>query len=86
MLGKIAPVYQYNTGDIIKMHAGGVGMIVGKTSASDYLSFEQHVKDTIAKAYSNIPIYKVLLYGRITFVNESNIECTVQCGNQKNNM
>lgn len=79
------PPYQYHVGDVIKAYDGCVGMIVGRTNAADYMAYSQGVEESIIRAYSNIPIYKILMCGRITIVNESNIESVVQCGNQIKN-
>ena len=74
----MTPAYQFNVGEVIITYEMSVGMILERTNAADYMAFNHNVKDSLVHAYTNIPIYKVLLDGRITYVNESNIKDIVK--------
>ena len=79
----MTPVYQYNIGDIIETHDDEFGMITDLTNAHDYMAFEHNVTDRSIRSYMNIPIYKVLINGNISYVNESNIRGTVEWEEKK---
>ena len=79
----MTPAYQFNVGDIIVTYELSVGMIIERTNAADYMAFNHKVNESLVHAYTNIPIYKVLLDGRITYVNESNIKDVLENGKHK---
>ena len=69
----MSPVYQYNIGDIIETYNESFGIIVGRTSAYDHMAFNRDITDEVIKSYMHIAIYKALIDGNITYINESNI-------------
>jgi len=79
----LTPAYQFNVGDVIVTYEMSVGMIIERTNAADYMAFNHKVDDSLVHAYTNIPIYKVLLDGKITYVNESNIKDVLENGKYK---
>ena len=79
----MTPPYQFNVGDVIMTYENRVGMIIERTNAADYMAFNHKVDESLIHAYTNIPIYKVLLDGKITYVNESNIKDILENGKNK---
>ncbi len=70
----MSPAYQYNVGDIFETHDEKIGIIVSRTNACDYMGFNHNVKERLINSYMHIAIYKALIGGRISYVNESNIK------------
>ena len=79
----MSPAYQYNIGDIIQTYNENFGIIVDRTSAHDHMAFNHNVKDETIKSYMHIAIYKTLINGNITYVNESNIKGVIEWGTVK---
>lgn len=63
----------YQPSDIVALDDGRCGMIISTTTARDYMAFEKKVVDEIIESYSNIILYKVIIDGNITYINESNV-------------
>ena len=70
---KLPPAYQYNVGEVIETHDDNFGIITDRTDAYNFMAIEKNVTEALIRSYSNIAIYKVLINGKITYVNESNI-------------
>ncbi len=75
----MTPSYQYNVGEIIETHDDKFGIITDRTNAHDYMSFQKDMSDSVIHSYMHIAIYKVLIDGRISYVNESNIRGIIEC-------
>ena len=73
------PAYQYNVGEIIETHDDRFGIITERTNAHDYMALEKNITDSVIRSYSQIAIYKVLIGGSISYVNESNIRGILEC-------
>ncbi len=75
----MSPAYQYNVGEIIETHDDQIGMIISRTNACDYMGFNHNVKERVIRSYAHIAIYKTLIGGKISYVNESNIRGIFEC-------
>lgn len=74
----MVPAYQYNVGDIIETYDKSFGIIVSRTNAHDFMAFNKNIKDRVIRSYMHIAVYKALINGNITYVNESNIKGIVE--------
>lgn len=69
----MTPVYQFNVGDIIETYDKSFGIIIDRTNALQHMALPKNITDQVIKSYSHIAIYKALINGSITYINESNI-------------
>ena len=79
----MSPNYQYSIGEIIQTYDNQYGIITDKSNAYEYMAFEKNVTDATIRSYSHIAIYKVLMDGKISYVNESNIKGIVSWEKEK---
>lgn len=79
----MSPIYQYNVGDIIETYDKSFGIIIGRKSAYDHMAFSLSMADDSIKTYMNIAVYKALVDGSITYLNESNIAGVIEWKTKK---
>ena len=77
-------LWQYNIGDVVETYDQDYGVIIDRTNGYEHLALNKDITDKVIKSYMNIAIYKALINGKISYVNESNIAGLVQCSKLKN--